>query len=137
MESLVSLEGCEPELREYLERHRWPSVMEALLTGLTVMTPRDPWQFVCQSLMHIRDASVTDIPRDLFIDPASRGALQSGCLRGLHPDTDAIDEEQLELAYRFRSVHLCHWCFRAWLQYHEQEKVEQALFRERLRQAER
>ena len=94
MESLVSLEGCEPELREYLERHRWPSVMEvmvshsplalawtcmnhatwreksvffphpqALLTGLTVMTPRDPWQFVCQSIMHIRDASVTDIPR--------------------------------------------------------------------------
>ena len=113
---------------------------QALLTGLTVMTPRDPWQFVCQSLMHIRDASVTDIPRyiqretreretpmqkarvcqnlfsfpprDLFIDPASRGALQPGCLRGLHPDTDAIDEEQLELAYRFRSVHLCRWCFR-------------------------
>ena len=28
MESLVSLEGCDPDLREYLERHRWPSVME-------------------------------------------------------------------------------------------------------------
>ena len=28
MEGLVSLEGCDPELREYLERHRWPSIME-------------------------------------------------------------------------------------------------------------
>ena len=28
MESLVSLEGWDTELREYLERHRWPSIME-------------------------------------------------------------------------------------------------------------
>lgn len=28
MESLVSLEGYDPELRDYLQRHRWPSIME-------------------------------------------------------------------------------------------------------------
>ena len=83
MESLVSLEGYDPELRDYLQRHRWPGVMEvqlqalsptlrcvayplilqALLTGLTVMTPRDPWQFVSQSLQHIQQTSITAIPR--------------------------------------------------------------------------
>ena len=39
------------------------NVLQALLTGLTVMTPRDPWQFVSHSLRHIKDASVTNIPR--------------------------------------------------------------------------
>ena len=38
-------------------------IFQALLTGLTVMTPRDPWQFVRESLAHIREANVTDVPR--------------------------------------------------------------------------
>ena len=90
MEALVSLESYDPELREYLQRHRWPSVMEvewpwsmavitcthhaydfilqALLTGLAVMTPRDPWQFVSQSLRYIQQTSITAIPR--WVRPA-------------------------------------------------------------------
>ena len=28
MQSLVSLEGYEPELQEYLVDHRWPGIME-------------------------------------------------------------------------------------------------------------
>ena len=69
MEGLVSLEGCEPELRDYLERHDLPGIMEALLTGLTVMTPRDPWLFVSQSLSQIREGTITDIARSLPAPP--------------------------------------------------------------------
>ena len=69
MEGLVSLEGCEPELRDYLERHNLPGIMEALLTGLTVMTPRDPWLFVSKSLSQIREGTITDIARSLPAPP--------------------------------------------------------------------
>ena len=34
MQSLVSLEGYDPELREYLLRHGWPSIMEVPLVTL-------------------------------------------------------------------------------------------------------
>lgn len=37
--------------------------LQALLTGLTVMTPRDPWKFVSQSLAHILATDITTIPR--------------------------------------------------------------------------
>lgn len=37
--------------------------LQALLTGLTVMTPRDPWKFVSQSLAQILATNITIIPR--------------------------------------------------------------------------
>jgi F-box/leucine-rich repeat protein 13 len=135
MESLVSLEGYDPELRDYLQRHRWPGVMEALLTGLTVMTPRDPWQFVSQSLQHIQQTSITAIPRDIFVDSVSRGLLQRSPLRALLPDSDRIDEEQLERVYQFRGINLCRWCFKAWLEFHDMEQAELALHRQKMKQA--
>ena len=110
--------------------------LQALLTGLTVMTPRDPWQFVIQSLAHIRDTDITDIPRsavpgpspslcttsfalpyplpcsDIFVDLASQPLLQRNPLRSLLTDSDHIDEDQLEAAYQFRGRQLYRWSFK-------------------------
>lgn len=104
--------------------------LQALLTGLTVMTPRDPWKFVSQSLAHILATNITIVPRygpgssvfstlpspvlcrDIFVDAASRTLLQRSPLRSLLTDSESIDEEQLEKAYQFRAQHLCQWCFR-------------------------
>lgn len=84
MQSLLSLEGYDPELQHYLREHRWPETMEvsaaetrntyssrdealplftlpihcwqALLTGLTVMLPLEPWEFVADKLRQLKEA---------------------------------------------------------------------------------
>lgn len=85
MQSLVSLEGYDPELRSYLAEHKWPAIMEvifpqvskfnntenvlirfhaclqALLTGLAVMLPCEPWKFVQEKLEYLRNGHITDI----------------------------------------------------------------------------
>lgn len=78
MESLVSLESYEPELQKYLLQQNYPVILEvggaamqhactqsltvvcyvcmqALLTGLAVMLPENPWQFVIEKLSWLRD----------------------------------------------------------------------------------
>lgn len=37
------------------------SPMQALLTGLVVMVPQDPWEFVAEKIEYIRDEGITDI----------------------------------------------------------------------------
>lgn len=74
MVSLVSLQGYEPKLQEYLLRKRYPAILEvsgcygvggagsdlvcvqALLTGLAVMIPEDPWQFMLDKIAELVEA---------------------------------------------------------------------------------
>lgn len=84
MQSLVSLNGFySPEISEYLLSHKWPSLMEvslhnkqklrcmyaaspsntsqALISGVCVMLPEDPWDFMHSSVMSIKENDMTDI----------------------------------------------------------------------------
>lgn len=74
MDSLVALDSYDPELQKYLVQQEYPALMEvggaacsdyactaftclqALLTGLAVMVPQDPWQFIGEKLSWLRDA---------------------------------------------------------------------------------
>ena len=71
MASLISLEGYEPTLQAYLKHHHYPAVLEvggaggrahlllcvlnlqALMSGLCVMTPADPWEFVKEKILEL------------------------------------------------------------------------------------
>ena len=78
MESLVRLDSYDPRIREYLLKHRYPVILEvfktaisisvmnyliliacseqALLTGLSIMMPHDPWEFVLEKLQKLKDS---------------------------------------------------------------------------------
>ena len=78
MESLVRLDSYDPRIREYLLEHRYPVILEvfktaisisvmnyliliacseqALLTGLSIMMPHDPWEFVLEKLQKLKDS---------------------------------------------------------------------------------
>jgi hypothetical protein len=113
MQSLVSLEGYSPELRSYLELHGWPSLMEAILSGLIVMIPKDPWSFI-ESKLSEEDRSYISLQWDAFIEPHMRPRLPlfRGILDSLMDDTDLPTETMLELAFGFRRRKLYSLCFK-------------------------
>ncbi|XP_019851981.1 PREDICTED: F-box/LRR-repeat protein 13-like [Amphimedon queenslandica] len=131
MQSLVSLEGYSPELRKYLEGHKWPSVMEALFSGLAVMVPRDPWVFIENKLQEVHSSQTsypTDIEWDCFIDPDLKPVRSffQGIRDPYMDDTDLPSESLLEVAFDFRRRKLYGLCFYGWIRFHELIKFERA-----------
>jgi hypothetical protein len=105
--------------------------MEAILSGLIVMIPKDPWSFIESKLSEedrsyislqwyycyiVADSTCTCMlsNRDAFIEPHMRPRLPlfRGILDSLMDDTDLPTETMLELAFGFRRRKLYSLCFK-------------------------
>ena len=102
--------------------------LQALISGLTIMLPDNPWEFVENSLLQLKDQGCSNIQwsvicgmiqfllfcRDMFIDPLLRpqhSLLHRGMLDSIMDETDLPTEEMFEAAFNFRRKKLFHLCY--------------------------
>ncbi|XP_021365051.1 F-box/LRR-repeat protein 13-like isoform X4 [Mizuhopecten yessoensis] len=64
----ASMKGQTPELKLYLRSNKLPDIYEALLTGLAVMCPGDPHQFILDKLGILVENGLGDLNWDMFVD---------------------------------------------------------------------
>lgn len=135
MESLVSLQSYEPKLQAYLLEQRYPAIMEALLTGLAVMVPEDPWKFMMEKIAELIEAGDgAEIYWDMFVDETLRPPVR---ILDAMDDADLPTQEILEKVFVHRKMSLQHLCFNGWKQFCKQEKMENEKFEKRLTKAKR
>ncbi|XP_033647170.1 dynein regulatory complex subunit 6-like isoform X3 [Asterias rubens] len=143
---MASLKGVDPEIRKYLRLHKVPDVYEAILTGLAVLCPDDPMEYIItklKELMKMRLETVhglealkwdTLIPR--HAKPRKR--LSANYLDALF----MFDEENLQptpimyqKAYQCYNNKLVTMTFSAWLLYHERKKRRRLMMARKMVQA--
>ncbi|KAI0212426.1 Dynein regulatory complex subunit 6 [Lamellibrachia satsuma] len=129
----ASLKGIDKGLKDYLKRHQLPEVYEALLSGLAVMCPSDPYQFILDRLVlgiipNMKDDDVGEpviegLHWDMFIDedmkPKKKLISESNLEYIFNFDEDTQPTaEMLEVAYNHFNMKLMRLCFNNWLRYH-------------------
>eukprot|EP00106_Octopus_bimaculoides_P000155 XP_014767597.1 PREDICTED: F-box/LRR-repeat protein 13-like isoform X7 [Octopus bimaculoides] len=75
--AVVPLRNVPAELKQYLVHHRIPDICEALMTALAMMCPEDPYLFIINKLLHIKEQGLQSVRWDMFLDETikSRRAL--------------------------------------------------------------
>ncbi|XP_070192734.1 F-box and leucine-rich repeat protein 13-like isoform X2 [Littorina saxatilis] len=118
----ASLKGLSPEMRKYLRVNKLPDIYEALLTGLAVMCPDDPLQFIQDKLMQLKEQGLDELQWDMFIEE---------CMRPYHK---VVSESNLDFifnyeewliptpemyatAYGHYNTKLKEMCYCSWMQY--------------------
>ncbi|WAR25340.1 DRC6-like protein, partial [Mya arenaria] len=64
----ASMKGLDPVLKRYLRSNKLPDVYEALITGLAVMCPEDPHQFIIDNLKYLIEFGTDGLEWDLFVE---------------------------------------------------------------------
>ncbi|KAK3101016.1 hypothetical protein FSP39_000289 [Pinctada imbricata] len=64
----ASMKGTKPALKSYLRSNKLPDVYEALLTGLAVMCPDDPLQFLLDKLRFLKETGLDNLNWDMFVE---------------------------------------------------------------------
>lgn len=64
----ASMKGQKPELKHYLRSNKLPDIYEALLTGLAVMCPDDPLQFILDKLRNLKENGIDELNWDMFVE---------------------------------------------------------------------
>ncbi|KAK2190189.1 hypothetical protein NP493_87g05013 [Ridgeia piscesae] len=135
----ASLKGIDKGLKEYLKRNQLPEVYEALLSGLAVMCPDNPYQFILDRLLlgiipnmksdDTGEPSIEGLHWDMFIDdemkPKKKIISESNLEYIFNFDEDtqvchmhSPTPEMLEVAYSHYNTKLMLLCFNNWLRYH-------------------
>ncbi|XP_029647362.1 dynein regulatory complex subunit 6-like isoform X1 [Octopus sinensis] len=75
--AVVPLRNVPAELKQYLVHHRIPDICEALMTALAMICPEDPYLFIINKLLHIKEQGLQSVHWDMFLDETikSRRAL--------------------------------------------------------------
>ncbi|XP_048742076.1 dynein regulatory complex subunit 6-like [Ostrea edulis] len=68
----ASMKGQTPELKRYLRSNKLPNIYEALLTGLAVMCPGDPLQFILDKLRCLKENGIDELNWDMFVEEHMR-----------------------------------------------------------------
>ncbi|XP_070559543.1 F-box and leucine-rich repeat protein 13-like isoform X2 [Ptychodera flava] len=135
---MASLKGVNPELRKYLRKHRLPDVFESIITGLAVICPDDPLEFIAEKLrefMTMRNDPLkglesvkwdTMIPEELKPKIKPVTALYIDNIfnlddENLQPWERMPTPEQYAKAYQHYNNKLISICFGAWRWYHERK----------------
>ncbi|KAK2141506.1 hypothetical protein LSH36_1090g00105 [Paralvinella palmiformis] len=141
------MKTIDPVLKQYLKVHKLPEVYEALLSGLAIMCPEDPHQFIVDKLRYIKEKGLGRLEWDMFIEehmrPKRRIITESSLDYIFNFDESSQPTpEMYEKAYSYYNNKLKQICYNAWMQYHlkklrkraEQErKVELAILHHRHR----
>jgi hypothetical protein len=61
------LQRADPQLKEYLNVHQLPGVVEGIFSALVVLQPPDPEEFIKTKLSEIRNGDFKVISWDTFI----------------------------------------------------------------------
>ncbi|XP_046566026.1 dynein regulatory complex subunit 6-like, partial [Haliotis rubra] len=110
----ASLKGLDPDLRKYLRINKLPDMYEALLTGLAVMCPEDPLQFILDRLRLIKEIGLENLQWDMFVEESEK------------PKMRFFSESNLDFLFNFDEYLLPspEMAMLGWMQYHltEQKK---------------
>ncbi|XP_048257618.1 dynein regulatory complex subunit 6-like isoform X5 [Haliotis rufescens] len=130
----ASLKGLDPDLRKYLRINKLPDIYEALLTGLAVMCPEDPLQFILDKLRLIKVVGLENLQWDMFVEedekPKMRLFSESNLDFLFNFDEFLLPSpEMYAVAYGHYNTHLKRMCYSGWMQYHlrEQKKKEKIM----------
>ncbi|XP_061187510.1 F-box and leucine-rich repeat protein 13-like isoform X3 [Saccostrea echinata] len=83
----ASMKGQKPELKFYLRSNKLPDIYEALLTGLAVMCPDDPLQFILDKLRALKENGMDELNWDMFVE------------EHMKPPNKVITESNLEFIF--------------------------------------
>ena len=123
----ASLKGIDPKLKFYLKVHRLPDVYESLLSGLVVMTPDDPYQFLIDKLNYLKGMGYENLHWDMFIaesmKPKKKIIGESSLDYIFNFEENMMPTpEMYEKAYNHYNQKLKRMCINALLQYHLRKK---------------
>ncbi|XP_078000896.1 F-box and leucine-rich repeat protein 13-like isoform X1 [Glandiceps talaboti] len=135
---MASLKGVNPEIRKYLRKHKLPDIFESVITGLAVICPDDPLEFIAEKLrqfMGMRGDPVQGlenlkwdalIPEEL--KPKEKPLTSQYMDRVFNIDDENLQPwermpspEQYAVAYQHYNTKLIQLCFSAWILYHERK----------------
>ncbi|XP_033744599.1 dynein regulatory complex subunit 6-like isoform X5 [Pecten maximus] len=131
----ASMKGQTPELKLYLRSNKLPDIYEALLTGLAVMCPGDPHQFILDKLGFLVENGLGDLNWDMFVDPEMKPTnkiiTESSLDFIFNMDDESIipTPEMYATAYEHYNRSLKMMCFSSWVQYslHKKKKLQKML----------
>ncbi|KAL3853207.1 hypothetical protein ACJMK2_016766 [Sinanodonta woodiana] len=120
----ASMKSLPHALKAYLRHNKLPDVYEALLTGLAVMCPEDPEQFIIDKLKGILEGGLENLSWDMFVaedmKPPHKVVSESNLDFIFHVDDENMipTPEMLALAYEHYNIKLKRMCFSGWLQFY-------------------
>ncbi|XP_053377632.1 dynein regulatory complex subunit 6-like isoform X5 [Mercenaria mercenaria] len=120
----ASMKGLDPSLKKYLRSNKLPDVYEALITGLAVMCPDDPHQFIIDNLKYLIEYGTDELEWDLFVaefmKPVNRIVSESNLEFIFNLDDESMlpTPEMYEKAYQHYNTKSKKLCFCAWMQYY-------------------
>ncbi|XP_076469222.1 F-box and leucine-rich repeat protein 13-like isoform X1 [Babylonia areolata] len=126
----ASLKGLSPEMRKYLRVNKLPDIYEALLTGLSVMCPDDPLQFILDKLKQLKEQGLGELQWDMFIDedmkPYQKIITESNLDFIFNYEEWLIPTpEMYATAYSHYNLKLKEMCYCSWMQYFLMRKKKQ------------
>ncbi|XP_064606246.1 F-box and leucine-rich repeat protein 13-like [Liolophura sinensis] len=138
----ASMKDLHPELREYLLTNKLPDVYEALLTGLAVMCPDDPIDFLIQKIAYVKRRGLGCLQWDMFVSddmkPHPKVISESSLDYIFYSDDKHMPTpEMYETAYAHYNLTLLLKGYRAWMQYHLRTKWKRELVQRKLEKAAR
>ncbi|XP_041348601.1 dynein regulatory complex subunit 6-like isoform X2 [Gigantopelta aegis] len=133
----ASLKGLSAELRRYIKQHKLPDIYEALLSGIAVMCPADPHQFILDKLRQLKEQGLENLHWDMFVDeshkPKVRIFTESNLDILFNFDEYLLPTpEMYAKAYGHYNNKIQELCFNAWMQYHLLQKHKQSLIEEKM-----
>ncbi|XP_063407958.1 F-box and leucine-rich repeat protein 13-like isoform X2 [Mytilus trossulus] len=141
----ASMKSSNPELKTYLRSNKLPDVYEALLTGLAIMCPDDPLQFLLDKLKFLTEGGLEELNWDMFVDedmrPVAKIITESNLDFIFNLDDESMIQivewpifpkptdgqpspEMYHMAYQHYNTFLKNMCYRAWLQYYLNKKLK-------------
>ncbi|XP_025107990.1 dynein regulatory complex subunit 6-like isoform X5 [Pomacea canaliculata] len=118
----ASMKGLSPELRKYLRVNKLPDIYEALITGLAIMCPADPLQFILDKLQFLKENGLDILQWDIFIDESMRPLQRVITESNLdfifnYEEWLMPSPEMYAAAYGHYNLKLKEMCFCSWMQY--------------------
>lgn len=109
-------------MRKYLRVNKLPDIYEALLTGLSVMCPDDPLQFILDKLLYLRENGLSELQWNMFIEEYMRPyhkVISESNLDFIFNYEEWLmpSPEMYAIAYNHYNTKLKELCYCAWMQY--------------------
>ncbi|XP_071817253.1 F-box and leucine-rich repeat protein 13-like isoform X2 [Apostichopus japonicus] len=144
---MASLKNVNPDLRNYLRKHKIPEIYEAILTGLAITNPEDPYEFIMRNIgeflttkvqsTHGLEALTWDslIPEEFKPQARTFTAVYLDSIFSFDEAHLMPSPEQYQKAYQYYNNKLIDITFGAWLFYHQYKKHKRAEMARKLKLA--
>ncbi|CAK8675999.1 unnamed protein product [Clavelina lepadiformis] len=139
---MASIQGIDPQLKEYLRIHQLPDVYECLLTGLIVLCPDDPLTWIIESIRRIEAQGLYNVSWDMFVPQSMKPKVKQMTESYLDEiflfgEGTVPTDEMFATAYNFYRTKITNICFKAWLKYYQDKTRRKGYMLRQLREARR